>query len=157
MQFFEHILTVCLVVTFIGAGTALFSRAAGILILRVAVFSLAAFYLWATYNYLWHNIRMADAFGGDRSQTRVWYLYFPLLMCYYGLAALTTLTRPLKPVAILALHFVLGPVVAIFQFSGLFGTAMLNQRFLHLLCFVLLWLRLQQLRTAPIGTAKSIA
>jgi hypothetical protein len=151
MQLQEKLLVGALAIAFVAVVLSLFRQDRGILALRIGVLCLAALHLWTSYQYLWFAIRMANAFSGGQSGSTAWLLYFPLLMTYYGVSVLTSFTRPLRRVWIVPLHFVLGPVVAALQFSGLPFTTMLSQRLLHLLCFVLLWLRLHEVRLGSPG------
>lgn len=133
--------------SFLAVCVSLVFAAVGVWAMRVALVAFGVLYFLSSYQFLSFNIQMAHAFNSnDTSGDGIRYIYFPLLFAYYAFALVTCFTRPpdarwFVPVVLLS-----SPLVAFWQQSGMFATAMLPYRALHAFCFVLLWLRIYDLR-----------
>jgi hypothetical protein len=122
-------------------------RTVGLWVLRVTLIAFGVLYFLSSYTYLSFGIQMAHAFNSnDTSGEGIRFVYFTLLFAYYGFALVTCFTKPPDARWFVPVVAVTSPIVAFWQQSGMFATAMLPYRALHAFCFVLVWFRIYDLR-----------
>ncbi len=115
-------------------------RAIGLWALRFALIAFGALYFLSTFQFLTFGAQMAQAFNPNETTgagTR--YVYFAFLFAYYGFAIVTCFTKPPDARWFVPIVAISSPIVAFWQQSGMFATAMLPYRALYAFCFVLVW------------------
>jgi hypothetical protein len=133
---------------FLSLGISLLAPRIALYPICAVLTALAAVFAAGTISNLLFAIGVANAFNPREGGYGWLVLYSIVLLGYYGFAVISCFSRLPKLHWILAAHFVLAPLIAIFQQPRLFASGILAYRFLMVLCFVLLWLRMYDLRRA---------
>jgi hypothetical protein len=145
----DRIFLVCLIAVFVALAVSVFTRKIGLWLLQGTISALGALYVYCTFNRTLFAAGMGNAFGPSQTGLVIFIIPAAVFLAYYVFSVVTCFSRLPNRWLILVAHFIVAPAVALFQFSGLFASGYFGYRLLNMLCFVLIWFRIYELRKQP--------
>lgn len=142
----DLIFLVCLVAVFVALAVSVFTRRIGLWLLQGTISMLGALYVYCTFNGTLFAVGMGNAFGPSQTAPAIFIIPAAAFLAYYVFSVVTCFSRLPNRLLILVAHFVVAPAIALFQFSGLFASGFFGYRLLNMLCFILIWFRIYELR-----------